>query len=70
MIFGIIISVITLLYTHMLSSKSKSGLYVGILCQVLWTIYILFDIKEYGLLVLNVGLYTVLLNGIKNWENN
>lgn len=70
MILSIVISIITLWYTHLLSNQSKLGIYMGLFCQVLWTIYIVLDIKDYGLLILNVGLYIVLLNGLKNWDDN
>lgn len=68
MILSIIISILTLWYTHLLSNKNKLGLYTGIFCQFLWTVYIIFDVKDYGLLILNVGLYIILINGLRNWE--
>jgi|LGVE01.1.fsa_nt_gb hypothetical protein len=68
MILSVIISIITLWYTHLLSNKSKFGLYMGLFCQLLWTIYIVLDVKDYGLLVLNGGLYIVLINGLRKWE--
>ena len=68
MILSIIISITTLMYTHFLANKNKSGIYIGIFCQVLWTYYKIYDIKEYGLLILNVGLYLTLLNGLRKWK--
>lgn len=69
MSFSVIISIVTLWYTYLLSKKKKPGIYLGLICQMMWTVYIIAYIEDPGLLILNLGLYAVLLNGLLKWKD-
>lgn len=63
----LIISIVTVLYMHLLSRKIKFGLYVGLLAQVLWLLYIVIN-SAWGLLILNISLWYICITGIINWD--
>lgn len=63
----LIISIVTITYMQLLSRKIKFGLYVGLLTQALWLIYIIVN-REWGLLLLNVALWYICITGIINWD--
>lgn len=63
----LIISIVTILYMHLLSRKIKFGLYVGLFAQVLWLLYIVIN-SAWELLILNISLWYICITGIINWD--
>ena len=51
---------------YLLSRKKKWGLYVGLVAQFLWVIYIIQN-EVWGLLPLNIALWYVCITGIIKW---
>lgn len=64
---GLTISIVTIIYMQLLSRKIKLGLYIGLLAQALWLLYIIIN-NEWGLLLLNIALWYICITGIKNWD--
>jgi hypothetical protein len=65
--FDLLISIVTIVYMQLLSRKIKFGLYVGLLAQALWLVYIVVN-NAWGLLLLNISLWYICIMGIKNWD--
>lgn len=64
----IIISIVTIIYMYFLSRKLKVGLYIGILSQFLWVLFI-YNTKSWGLILLPITLLYICISGIVEWEN-
>lgn len=62
----LLISVTTIIYMYMLSCQLKAGLWLGLVAQLLWLIYI-YKNEAWGLIPLNGALWWVYLSGLKNW---
>lgn len=62
------ISIITIAYMYLLSRQIKMGLYLGVLAQFLWVLFI-YNTKAWGLIPLNVALWYICISGIVKWED-
>ena len=67
MVLELLISIVTIIQIYMLSRHMMYGLYVGLVSQVLWIMFIV-NTKSWGLLPLNVVLWWVFISGIIEWK--
>ena len=63
----ILISIITILYMYLLSRQIMEGLYVGLIAQFIWVIFII-QTESWGLLPLNIALWYICITGIIKWK--
>lgn len=67
MVLELLISIVTITQMYLLTRKIKLGLYIGIISQVLWVIFII-DTQSWGLVPLNIWLWWIFITGIKQWD--
>ncbi len=62
----ILISISTIIYMYLLSRKIKLGLYISLVSQLLWLVFI-YTNEAWGLIPLNIALWYICVSGLKKW---
>jgi len=53
---------------YLLSRQILEGLYIGVVAQVLWVLFIYYN-EAWGLIPLNIALWYICITGIIKWKH-
>jgi len=64
-----ILGIIQIEALYLLSCKNKNGFSLGLVCSVLWILYVMLAKNSFGLIPISVATIIINIQGYKAWKN-